>query len=70
MREEKEQTQVSFQRANRAFQIGCAVLILGMGALLLTTLILQAPELLQGLSRGEKAALDAITSNVAGVGVC
>lgn len=70
MREEKRQVKGPFRRANRAFQTGRAALLMAIGGLLSATLILQAPTLLQALSHGDTAALDAIISDSAGVGIC
>lgn len=70
MWEEKGQIKDSFRRANEAFQTACAALFMGTGGLLLATLILQAPELFQALFEGDTAAVDAIISSAAGVGIC
>jgi len=60
----------SFRRTNRVFQIGCAVFFLTLGGLLLATLVLQAPSLMNGVLSGDKSAAETLISGAAGTGLC
>ena len=46
------------------------MLFAGMGGMLLATLILQAPDLLEGLFSGDKNAARTFIGGFAGVGLC
>ncbi|OZI28914.1 hypothetical protein CEG14_23610 [Bordetella genomosp. 1] len=60
----------AFRHANRTFQIACAVLLLALGGLLLATLVLQAPTLINSSLSGDERAVETIIGSTAGAGLC